>query len=315
VKPSIDLTITKTDSPDPVCARSWPGNLPAPPVCRGGLTYSFVVGNSGILDATGVVVRDPLPAGVVFDSFVAPAFSGGCAVDAANVVTCTGGTVPKESTVLLSFVTVAPNTLGQIVNTVTVDPNNAIFEPDETNNPATATTQVITGVDLTIHKTDAPPGFDPIATSGTQTYTITVDDIGTQDASNIRVRDTLPANTIFRSATADHGFTCSHAAAIVECVGGAVKGTASEFYPPFGAPGKDTATIIIKIFAQPTVGTMHNEVRVDPLNEIAEADESNNFAFQDTTVENGGPGAFNDLTIVKTATAQTTPGGTITYTL
>src|SRR5262249_28907372 len=92
VKPSIDLTIPKTESPDPVCARSWPGNLPAPPVCRGGLTYSFVVGNSGILDATGVVVRDPLPAGVVFDSFVAPAFSGGCAVDAANVVTCTGGT-------------------------------------------------------------------------------------------------------------------------------------------------------------------------------------------------------------------------------
>src|SRR5262249_57279272 len=91
VKPSIDLTITKTDSPDPVCARSWPGNLPAPPVCRGGLTYTFVVGNSGINAVSGIVVRDPLMPGLIFDSFSAPAFAGGCAVDAGDVVPCPGG--------------------------------------------------------------------------------------------------------------------------------------------------------------------------------------------------------------------------------
>ena len=49
VKPFIDLTITKSDSPDPVCARSWPGTPPAArAVCLGGLTYTLVVGNSGI---------------------------------------------------------------------------------------------------------------------------------------------------------------------------------------------------------------------------------------------------------------------------
>jgi len=313
VKPAIDLTITKGDFPDPVCARSWPGtpSLPllGPPVCLGGLTYTFVVGNSGISTATGVVVRDPLPAGTIFDSFVAPAFAG-CAVDpATNILTCTGGVVGPESTTQITIVLVAPPFVGSITNTVTVDPNNAIFEADETNNTATQTTQVSTGVDLTLIKTDA---IDPIATSGTETYTITVDNLGPQDATNIRVRDTLPAGTIFRTAQGDHGFTCSHSAGVVECVGGAIKGTESEFYH-VGAPVNDVATITIRVFARSFEGSgadaMHNEVRVDPNNEIAEIDESNNIAFQDTAVGSGGAsmGAFNELTIVKTQVSPLNP--------
>jgi uncharacterized repeat protein (TIGR01451 family) len=218
-----------------------------------------------------------------------------------------------------SIVVVPPASVGSILNTVTVDPNNAIFEADETNNVATQATQVVTGIDLTIVKVDSPPGFDPIATSGTQTYTITVDNIGTQDATNIHVRDTLPAHTTFLSAQGDNGFTCSHQSGIVDCVGGSILGSASEYYfadPPMAAPG-DTATITIKIFAQPTVGTMHNEVRVDPLNMIPEVNEANNIDFEDTVVVSGGAdkGAFNDLKIEKTGTTSTTPGGDINYVL
>ncbi|PYQ18867.1 MAG: hypothetical protein DMF79_13960, partial [Acidobacteria bacterium] len=90
-------------------------------------------------------------------------------------------------------------------------------------------------------------------------------------------------------------------------MGGSLKGTASEFY--FGAPppGNDKATIVIRIFAQPIIGVMHNEVRVDPLNEIAEADEGNNIAFQDTGVNSGTAGAFNELTILKTQTSTLNP--------
>ena len=122
VKPGIDLTVTKADSPDPVCARSWPVTpahpappsppLLEPPACLGGLTYTFVVGNSGIHPATGVVVRDPLPLGTILDSFSAPDFAGGCSVDGANVLTCTGGTIPLESTKTITIVLVAPPTAG-----------------------------------------------------------------------------------------------------------------------------------------------------------------------------------------------------------
>ena len=329
VKPAVDLTVTKADAPDPVCASSWPttllngGSKPAPappallanPVCLGGLVYTFVLGNSGNQTANNVVLRDPLPAGLIFDHYTDPtnAFPpGGCASGGGNVVTCTGGTLGPDTTKTISFVMVAPPGVGPISNTVTIDPANAIFEADETNNTATQGTQVATGIDLTIVKLDNGKnpitgalltGFDPIATSGTQTYTIVVDNIGPQDASNILVRDTLPANTILRSAVGDHGFTCSQSGVTVDCIGGSIRGTESEFY---AGAGEDHATITIKIFAQPTVTTpetlMHNEVRVDPLNQIPEINENNNFEFEDTTVAPGGAGtgAFNQFTIDKT---------------
>jgi len=324
VRPSVDLTVTKADSPDPVCASSWPtttsggGSKPAPasppelaaPVCLGGLTYTFVLGNSGINTANNVVLRDPLPAGLKFDHYTDPGGvfpAGGCAA-VAGVVTCSGGSLGPATTKTITFVMVAPPGVGPITNTVTIDPANAIFEADETNNTATQTTQVATGIDLTIRKDDkgnnfitgaALSGFDPIATSGTQTYTILVDNLGPQDATNIMVRDTLPASTILRSAVGDHGFTCSQAGQVVDCIGGSIKGTESEFY---AGNTEDHATITIKIFAQPIVGSMHNEVLVDPLNQIPEINEGNNFEFEDTVVDKGGAGtgAFNQFTIDKT---------------
>lgn len=306
VKPGIDLTITNSDSPDPVCARSWPGLAPAPLVCRGGLTYTYVVGNSGIQTATGVTVRAPLPPGTLLEGYTVSAGSGfTCVVDANNAFVCTGGTIgPESSNTVITETLLAPAVTGAITDTVTVDPYNAIFEGDDTNNTAAQTTQVITGIDLTTKVVDDPPGFDPIATSGTQTYTITVNNLGTQDAANIRLRDTLPSGTRFRDVIADplHNFTCSYANGVVECVGGAIKGTASNNDALIGgnlANPPDTATITIRIFAQSFAGTMHNEVRVDPLGEIAEADETNNIAVQDTVVQSlvTGGGAFNQLTI------------------
>ena len=363
VRPSVDLTITKSDSPDPVCARSWPtsadpnqhlanppdglasaaGSIPndltqpgpndgllAPPVCLGGLTYTFQVGNSGNAGASGVTIRDQLAPGVILDSYDT---TGGfvCSVNGSNVVSCNSGSIPAASTRQIRFLVVAPNTLGTLTNSITVDPNNSIFEPDETNNDATTTTDVRTGIDLVVWKgdnghgltPDDPPGlvgpltegFDPVATSGTDTYTILVDNVGTQDSTGIKVVDTLPAGTKFLSVTADQGFTCGHNGAptggIVTCFGGHLVGTESEFYDPPGPTGPTTghieiATIKIKVFVTPFVQqvgqTMHNEVRVDPDNTIDEFWELNNLATDDTVVTTGNQdiGAFNQLTIDKT---------------
>ena len=313
VKPAVDLTVTVADAPDPVCARSWAGAMPPPPTCRGGLEYTFTVGNSGIYDANNVVVRLPLPPGVVYDAGNSTFGPFACNLDGQNVVTCTTPVLGAESTSVFKIMTVAPAVTGPISLTATVDPANAIFESDETNNTFTQATQVITGIDLTTRVVDDPPGFDPIATSGTQTYTITVWNEGTQNAGNIRLRDTLPSGTRFRDVIADpsHNFTCSQANGTVECVGGMLEGTASNNDPlidPAVNPGtaRDTATIIIRVFAQSFAGTMHNEVRVDPLNEIPEANEANNIAVQDTVVESAptGEGGFNQLTIAK---AQSSP--------
>jgi uncharacterized repeat protein (TIGR01451 family) len=335
IMPQFDLTITKADSPDPVCAASWPGpgypagvDYPAGNTCQGGLTYTFVIGNSGIdpLGATNVVVRDPLPAGMIFDHAVnVVGFDGGfsCSYDTqTNVVTCTGGAIPAQSIKKLQFVVVAPPGLGQITNTVTVDPNNAIFEADESNNTFTQTTQIATGVDLVVAKhSNHEATF--VATRGTLTYTIKVSNLGTQDSTNIHVRDTLPADTIFRDAISDplHNFSCSQAGGVVDCVAGQLKGTESMNYPNLAGTAVDVATITIRIFAtayeQPA---MHNEVRVDPLNQILEVNELNNLAVQNTQVSRGGflSDAFNELTITKSQTsplpaANTARNAVVTY--
>jgi uncharacterized repeat protein (TIGR01451 family) len=360
VRPKVDLTVTDDGSPNPVCAHSWPvdsptnQHLPTPPNgltpasghpvpllqapdCLGGLTYSLVVGNSGNGPASGVEVRDPLPAGTIFDSYQDVDSAGfTCALQPGNVIDCTGGSIGPASIVHLNFRVVAPPNVGSITNVVTVDPNNTIFESDETNNTVSQTTAVSTGVDLVVwkgHKKGVVPpgsptyatlteGFDPVATSGTETYTIYVDNVGTQDTTNVKVVDTLPAGTKFLSVKADQGFTCSQDGSAtggnVTCIGGHLLGTESESYtaPQPGGPtaaGEDHATITIKVFATPNVQpAMHNEVRVDPDNTIPEANELNNLYTDDTQVAtgNGTPpddkGAFNQLTIAKT---QVSPSG------
>ncbi len=138
------------------------------------------------------------------------------------------------------------------------------------------------------------------------------------------MRDILPSGTIFLTAEEIdpngpgtypdlHGFTCTHNGAatggLVDCVGGSLLGSAAEYYYP-PQPGDDKAYIEIKVFARPTVGIMHNEVRVDPLGQIAEYDETDNIEFEDTTVTTGndGIGAFNQLTITK---SQVSPAGNV----
>lgn len=336
IRPGYDLTVTKASAPEPVCASSWPGPA-APAVCRGssdpdatktngGLRYTLVIGNSGILTAPDIMVRDDLPPGVTFDSLASSAPPGWSCSASGSTVTCHGPIGHGAgANVTLDLLTVAPAVTGTITNNVVVDPNNSIFESDETNNVASVKSTVGPGVDLTIAKFDQPPdspnGFDPIATSGTQTYLLKIDNIGTQDASGITVRDALPAGTTFLSAkeiidpvaangdTALNGFTCSYAPGMVTCTGGHIIGTASESYFNLPPGPKDSATIEIRVFAMPNVGTMHNEARVDPDNTIPEADETNNLATQDSAVETGnaGKGAFNQLTIEKTQTSPVPP--------
>lgn len=302
VMPAVDLTLTATDLLDPVCARAWPGDPAPPAACAGGLAYTLVVGNGGTDPATGVTVRDLPPPGAVFDSFVAPDFAGGCAVNAAGVVTCTGGTVQPRSTTTITLFLVAPDVVGPVSNKATVDPYNAIFEADETNNTAIEATEVLSGIDLVVRVDDL---LDPVATAGTLTYVITVDNIGPQDVTGIDLQDVLPVGSIFLSAIGDSGFTCVSAGLVVNCAGGYLPGTAAEHYAPFGAPGDVVATIVVRVFSPPVVGVgpagMFNQVWVDPTGTILEVDDLNNLDLEQTDVVIGGAelGAFNQLTIAQ----------------
>lgn len=127
VAPRVDLSITKTDSADPVTA-------------GGSLTYTIEVANVGPQPATNVVVTDTLPAGVTFVS------TSGCAEDPSGVPTCSLGTVlPGLSKSYTVTVTVDAGTTGTITNSVSVtadetDSNvadNTASEDTTVNPPAT----------------------------------------------------------------------------------------------------------------------------------------------------------------------------------
>lgn len=285
VRPGIDLTVTNRATCPAVGA---PSLLPCPPFrARSQFDYLVTVGNSGLDDATGVVVRIPLASGVIFEGYDNVAPSGGftCSVDANNVVTCSGGTVPgalssgqgSGTTRQLRLHLTAPNATGPITATTTVDPYNAIPESDETNNTFQTTTPIETGIDLAVSQAvrcprdtrSAPLMCDPAAPSGTVIYDIVVQNPGSQDAGAIKVTDVLPAGTRFRSAkevpnvfgsayTPPHGLSCTASGTQVDCTGGALKGT----YAAYGAPPltghttgtPDNFTIEITAFAPAPFG-------------------------------------------------------------
>lgn len=152
-----DLTIAKTDNPDPVIA----GNA---------LTYTLTVTNTGG-DASSVTVTDTLPPGVTFVSATPP-----CA-HAAGTVTCNLGAMGSGGTVILTIVVNAPLTAGVINNTAQVA---APGEVDTTDNSITiqttveAPTPTFTALPPTSTLTSFPPTFTSTSVVPTATNTLFV---------------------------------------------------------------------------------------------------------------------------------------------
>jgi uncharacterized repeat protein (TIGR01451 family) len=119
-----NLTITKTDDPDPVTV----GN---------NLTYTVIVTNQGPGGATGVTAADQLPATATFVS--ASSTQGTCS-QASGVVTCNLGTLASGASATITIV-VRPTATGTILNTVMVVANEA--ETNNADNTATAPTLVV----------------------------------------------------------------------------------------------------------------------------------------------------------------------------
>jgi uncharacterized repeat protein (TIGR01451 family) len=120
--PSADLSITKSDSPDPVTVGS-------------NLTYTITVKNNGPSGATGVTMTDPLPATVTFVS--ATPSQGNCTGTA--TVTCNLGSLSNSASATVTIV-VTPTQAGGISNTASVTGNEA--DPVASNNSATQPTTV-----------------------------------------------------------------------------------------------------------------------------------------------------------------------------
>jgi uncharacterized repeat protein (TIGR01451 family) len=122
--PSADLSVTKTDSPDPAHVGQK-------------LTYTVVVTNNGPDSATAVTLTDTLPKTTGFGTVSTD--TGTCTRTKAGV-TCNLGTLASGATATVTIV-VKPTQKGTITNTVTVT-DTSPTDPNTANNTAIDTTTV-----------------------------------------------------------------------------------------------------------------------------------------------------------------------------
>ena len=203
--PSADVSISKTDSPDPVIAGQQ-------------LYYTVTVTNNGPDDAVNVKVVDTLPAEVAFVTDD----RGVCTEGPPGTLTCDLGDIPSggTSTVVIK-VAVDPSAVAEhggpfgMTNTATVTTSGSI-DSNLANNTAQASTIVEDSADLKVTKSCKPDG--ELDAGETATCTIFVDNLGPSDARDVVLTDVLTAQGSFTigdvtttqgsCSVADHTVTC-----------------------------------------------------------------------------------------------------------
>ncbi len=121
---SADLSLTKTDSPDPVYV-------------GGTLTYTLSVSNAGPSQAINLTVTDTLPGSVTFQT---AAGTGWTCNEASGVVTCTRASLAVGAAPDIVITVMAPDAAGQITNSATVTTDT--HDPVSTNDTDMSTTVV-----------------------------------------------------------------------------------------------------------------------------------------------------------------------------
>ena len=183
VDPAADVSVTKTV-------------LPAIGVIGSPVTYTITVTNHGPSPATGVIVEDIFPDGLIINSAPCPTTS--------QTVSCGIQTLAVGQTQTYTIVA-TPTTTGLFTNTVTVSSETP--DPNLCNNTATASLLVgaVTGTNLTVSKSHTPA---TVLVCTPLTYTLQVKNKGPAVATGVMLVDQLPAGVDVLSISASQGQCC-----------------------------------------------------------------------------------------------------------
>ncbi|MDJ0911283.1 MAG: outer membrane beta-barrel protein [Woeseiaceae bacterium] len=186
-----DLSVTKSDSPDPVLSD---GST---------LTYTIAVTNNGPDDATGVTMSDTLPGGVAFQSVSTNTGQCDAQPDGNGVLNCTIGNLAVNNTATVTLV-VAPDEVAEpstITNTAVV--SGTEVDPTAANNTATEDTTVNPPASDMQVAISATPGSPLIENQ--VVYTLNVSNGGPSDNTNVVLTVVLPAMATFDGVTSEQG--------------------------------------------------------------------------------------------------------------
>lgn len=254
-----DLSLTKSDSPDPVRAGT-------------ALTYTLDVTNNGPSTAPNVVVEDALPAGITVDSVTGTGGAScttGTPGDPSDLTTCSFGSLSSSSTETMTIqVTVPPDLRGTLRNEA--DASSDHPDADTSNNSVVERTRVVGRADLTIDKTSDKSTY---GSNEQIVYTVTAENLGSSDARNVEVVDELPLDSsriIYVSD--DQGCTYDSSPHTVTCSVGTMD------------PGDVfTVNITVEPTREVAGSTITNEASVTST--TTDPDSGNNDTTHDVTVE------------------------------
>jgi uncharacterized repeat protein (TIGR01451 family) len=273
-----DLRITKTDLPDPVVAGA-------------GLNYTLAVTNIGPSTATGVVVRDWLPADVVIDNLnpsVGSVIAGEPGDVSDPMIWNVGNMAAGGTEAMTVHVTVLPQTVEGTLLQNDADVSSAGFDPVNANNVVNVNTTVISRADLVITKTDLP---DPVVAGEQLTYKVSITNNGPSTARNVSLTEELPAEVTFVDASISDGGTLE----VLEVPPLTVECRLNDLDPG------ELVLVYVKVLVDPSVldgSLISNTAMVSSSTE--DPNETNNIATQDTTIK-----AVADLMIEKDVNFET----------
>jgi uncharacterized repeat protein (TIGR01451 family) len=176
--PRADLTIDKTDLPDPVSS-------------GGAVTYTITAVNIGPQQADDVTITDTLPVSATFVSA-----SAECGPPVAGVVTCALGTLAGNGGAAAVQISVTAPVVTQdtrLKNTARVSSPSELFAQTGNNLDIENTAVIAPDPDLVVVKSDSA---DPVIRVRQFSYTITVTNQGGGDAKGVTVTDQLPGTTL-----------------------------------------------------------------------------------------------------------------------
>lgn len=240
-----DLGITKvTSNPTPV---------------NGGaaFAYTLTVTNAGPSDATGVVVNDPLPSGILLaNANIAVVNTGGAQLTCAGPANGTNGTVnctgllPAGSTSTITIVAQAVGNIAGGVRTNTAAVTSATTEVTPNVLPNSASVQVNLTNDSSLSITKTAPAQACAGDNITYNIAVRNGPATNSSALNVTVTDVLPANTSFVAVigTGDFGGNCQYnpGTNTVTC-------TAAQI-----PPGTQNITLTVKTAPSTPIGPLTN---------------------------------------------------------
>ena len=185
----VDLGVTKTNGVTQVV----PG---------ASVTYTITVTNFGLGDAVGAVVTDTFPidlTGVTWtcSGQTGPPTSTCSASSGAGDISIGADLQPGSSITIVATGTLSASASGSLVNTASAHPVG-IVDPIAGNNSATDTDVVTPLADLKVGVTD---GSCYVLPGASLTYTVTVENLGPNNAPSVSVSDTVPADLTVTSWT------------------------------------------------------------------------------------------------------------------